>query len=51
MGRKYSIAEENWKPIDEKKFDYDVTVHAHVRTDARGGGRESRVSPTGQDYS
>ena len=44
-------AKKKWSSIHPRKFDYDVSVHAHVRTDARGGGRESRVSPTGQDYS
>ena len=45
------IAKKKWSSIHPRKFDYDVSVHAHVRTDARGGGRESRVSPTAKDYS
>ena len=33
-----------------EKFDYDVSVHPHVRTDAGRRGRESGVSPTGEEY-
>ena len=43
-------AKKKWSSIHPRKFDYDVSVHAHVRTDARGGGRESEVSPSGEEY-
>ena len=34
----------------QEKFVYDVSVRSPVRTDAGGGGRESEVSPSGEEY-
>ena len=34
----------------QEKFGYDVSVRSPVRTDAGGGGRESEVSPSGEEY-
>ena len=36
--------------IHTRKFGYDVSVRSPVRTDAGGGGRESEVSPSGEEY-
>ena len=36
--------------IHPRKFGYDVRVRTPVRTDAGGGGRESQVSPLGEEY-
>ena len=27
-----SIAKENWKPIEARKFGYDITVHPYVHS-------------------
>ena len=34
----------------QEKFGYYVSVRSPVRTDAGGGGRESEVSPSGEEY-
>ena len=35
---------------ERRKFGYNVSVRPLVRTDARGEGRESNVSPSGEEY-